>query len=140
MPSGVWAQTPAISAIDPLVIHILVPDSSQSLPLWISAWVCIPDRSLPWLSVLGGMAGPLFSPRRQRIRARRAAVRTRSRSGMMAIMSNVNGSKTLVRTRDGRILAGVCSGLAEYFRIDVNLIRVIVTVLTLFGGFGALAS
>ncbi len=58
---------------------------------------------------------------------------------MMAIMSNVNGSKTLVRTRDGRILAGVCSGLAEYFGIDVNLIRVIVTVLTVFGGFGALA-
>jgi phage shock protein PspC (stress-responsive transcriptional regulator) len=59
---------------------------------------------------------------------------------MMAIMSNVNGSKTLVRTRDGRILAGVCSGLAEYSGIDVNLIRVIVAVLTVFtGGFGALA-
>jgi phage shock protein C len=59
---------------------------------------------------------------------------------MMAVMSNVNGSKTLVRTRDGRILAGVCSGLAEYFGIDVNLIRVIVAVLTVFSvGFGALA-
>ena len=59
---------------------------------------------------------------------------------MMAGMSNVNGSKTLVRTRDGRIVAGVCSGLAEYFGIDANLIRVIVAVLTVFtGGFGALA-
>jgi len=59
---------------------------------------------------------------------------------MMAIMSNVNGSKTLVRTRDGRILAGVCSGLAEYFGIDANLIRLIVAVITVFtGGFGALA-
>jgi phage shock protein PspC (stress-responsive transcriptional regulator) len=59
---------------------------------------------------------------------------------MMAVMSNVNGSKTLVRTRDGRIVAGVCSGLAEYFGIDANLIRVIVAVLTVFtGGVGALA-
>jgi phage shock protein C len=59
---------------------------------------------------------------------------------MMAVMSNVNGSKQLVRTRDGRIVAGVCSGMAEYFGIDANLIRVIVAVLTVFtGGFGALA-
>ncbi len=59
---------------------------------------------------------------------------------MMAVMSNVNGSKTLVRTRDGRIVAGVCSGLAQYFGIDANLIRVIVAVLTVFtGGVGALA-
>jgi len=58
----------------------------------------------------------------------------------MAVMSNVNGSKTLVRTRDGRIVAGVCSGLAEYFGLDANLIRVIVAVLTVFtGGVGALA-
>ena len=59
---------------------------------------------------------------------------------MMAVMSNVSGSKTLVRTRDGRIVAGVCSGLAEYFGLDANLIRVIVAVLTVFtGGVGALA-
>jgi phage shock protein C len=59
---------------------------------------------------------------------------------MMAVMSNVDGSKTLVRTRDGRIVAGVCSGLAEYFGLDANLIRVIVAVLTVFtGGVGALA-
>jgi phage shock protein PspC (stress-responsive transcriptional regulator) len=55
-------------------------------------------------------------------------------------MSDVNGSKTLVRTRNGRIVAGVCSGLAEYFGIDANLVRVIVAVVTVFtGGFGALA-
>jgi phage shock protein C len=59
---------------------------------------------------------------------------------MMAVMSNGSGSKTLVRTRDGRIVAGVCSGLAEYFGLDANLIRVIVAVLTVFtGGVGALA-
>jgi len=55
-------------------------------------------------------------------------------------MSDVNGSKRLVRTRDGRIVAGVCSGLAVYFGIDANLIRLITAVLTVFtGGFGALA-
>jgi phage shock protein C len=55
-------------------------------------------------------------------------------------MSDVNGSKMLVRTRDGRIVAGVCSGLSQYFGIDANLIRVVLAVLTVFtGGFGALA-
>jgi len=59
---------------------------------------------------------------------------------MMASMSDVNGSKTLVRTHDGRIVAGVCSGLGQYFGIDTNLIRVILAVVTVFtGGFGALA-
>ncbi|HUA30958.1 MAG TPA: PspC domain-containing protein [Streptosporangiaceae bacterium] len=55
-------------------------------------------------------------------------------------MSDVNGSKTLVRTRDGRIVAGVCSGLGRYFGVDANVIRVIFAVITVFtGGFGALA-
>jgi phage shock protein PspC (stress-responsive transcriptional regulator) len=54
-------------------------------------------------------------------------------------MSDVNGSKTLVRTRDGRIVAGVCSGLGRYFGFDANLIRLILAVVTVFtGGFGAL--
>jgi phage shock protein C len=55
-------------------------------------------------------------------------------------MSDYNDRKMLVRTRAGRIIAGVCSGLAEYFGIDVTVIRVVVAVLTVFtGGFGALA-
>jgi phage shock protein C len=55
-------------------------------------------------------------------------------------MSDYNGRKMLVRTRDGRIIAGVCSGLSEYFGLDANLIRLVVAVLTVFtGGFGALA-
>jgi phage shock protein C len=59
---------------------------------------------------------------------------------MMTGMSNVNGNRMLVRTRDGRIVAGVCSGLAEYFGIDANLIRAILAVVTVFSaGFGALA-
>jgi len=59
---------------------------------------------------------------------------------MMTSMSDVNGSKTLYRTRDGRIVAGVCSGIGKYFGVDANLIRVVFAVLTVFtGGFGALA-
>ena len=59
---------------------------------------------------------------------------------MMAVMNDANGGKRLVRTRDGRIVAGVCSGLGEYLGIDANLIRVILAVVTVFSaGVGALA-
>ena len=96
------------------------------------------------VSVLGGMAGPSSLPRRQGMRApcglSLPGFVTLPESGMMAGMSNVNGNKMLVRTRDGRIVAGVCSGLAEYFGIDANLIRAILAVVTVFSaGFGALA-
>jgi phage shock protein PspC (stress-responsive transcriptional regulator) len=53
---------------------------------------------------------------------------------MMTRMSDGNGSKTLYRTYDGRIIAGVCSGMGEYFGVDANVIRVILFVLTLFTG------
>jgi phage shock protein C len=55
-------------------------------------------------------------------------------------MSNGNGSKVLVRSRKGRMLAGVCAGAAEYFGIDVTLVRVIVAVVSVItGGAGVLA-
>jgi len=56
-------------------------------------------------------------------------------------MSYMNGSgKKLVRRRDNRIIAGVCAGLADYLGIDVNLLRIVVAVLTLFTvGTGVLA-
>jgi phage shock protein PspC (stress-responsive transcriptional regulator) len=47
--------------------------------------------------------------------------------------------KKLERKIDGRWLAGVCIGLADYTGIDVSLIRVIFAVLTLFGGVGPIA-
>jgi phage shock protein C len=59
---------------------------------------------------------------------------------MMTSMSDGNGNKKLFRTHDGRILAGVCSGMGEYFGADPNLIRVLFAVVAIFtGGFGALA-
>ena len=59
---------------------------------------------------------------------------------MMTVMNDANGGKRLVRTRDGRIVAGVCSGLGQYMGVDANLIRLILAVITVFSaGVGALA-
>ena len=44
--------------------------------------------------------------------------------------------KRLVRTQD-RWLGGVCAGLARYFGIDANLVRLIVVIATILG-FGSL--
>ena len=55
-------------------------------------------------------------------------------------MSGGNGTKILVRPRKGRILAGICAGIAGYSGLDVTLVRVIVTVVSVFtGGTAALA-
>jgi phage shock protein PspC (stress-responsive transcriptional regulator) len=44
----------------------------------------------------------------------------------------------LVRPREGRMVAGVCAGLAAHFGIDVNLVRLGFAVFTIFWGLGAL--
>lgn len=46
--------------------------------------------------------------------------------------------KTLYKIRDGRIIAGVCNGLSEYFNLDVNIIR-LATVLLGCTGAGFMA-
>ena len=60
--------------------------------------------------------------------------------GIITDMSENNGSgrKRLVRTRDGRMVAGVASGLAAYFGVDVNLVRLAFGVFTIFYGLGVL--
>jgi phage shock protein C len=58
----------------------------------------------------------------------------------MVHMTDRNGNKVLVRSRDGRMLAGVCAGVAGYFGLDVTLVRVIWAVVSvLTGGAGVLA-
>ena len=55
-------------------------------------------------------------------------------------MNSGNGTKVLVRSRKGRMVAGICAGLAEYFGVDVTLVRVIVAVIAVItGGAGILA-
>lgn len=40
----------------------------------------------------------------------------------------------LIRSRTNRSIAGVCSGLAYFFSIDVTLVRLLTLLLILFGG------
>ena len=47
--------------------------------------------------------------------------------------------KRIFRPRSGRVIGGVCSGLANYFGIDVTLVRIIWAVMFLCGGFFDLA-
>jgi phage shock protein C len=52
--------------------------------------------------------------------------------------SPAGGAKVLRRSRSHRMLAGVCGGIAEYLSVDANLVRLVVAVLTVFGGSGLL--
>jgi len=45
-------------------------------------------------------------------------------------------SGLLRRSRDGAMLAGVAVGLADYFDVDVTLVRIGLVALTLLGGAG----
>jgi len=44
----------------------------------------------------------------------------------------------LYRSRDDRMIAGVCGGLGEFFGIDATLVRVLFILLVIFGGSGLL--
>ena len=47
--------------------------------------------------------------------------------------------KSLIRPLVGRKVAGVCLAFAEYFDLDVTLIRVVWLIAVVFGGCGLLA-
>ena len=47
--------------------------------------------------------------------------------------------KRLYRSRDERMLGGVCGGLAEYLHTDPTLIRVLFILFALAGGPGIIA-
>lgn len=44
-------------------------------------------------------------------------------------MSLPNKSKKLFRSRENRVVAGICGGLAEYFGIDPTLTRILFIIL-----------
>lgn len=46
--------------------------------------------------------------------------------------------KKLYRDTENKLIAGVCAGMAEYFGLDVVLIRVIAILLGVFTGGSAL--
>ena len=45
----------------------------------------------------------------------------------------------LVRPQDGRMLAGICAGLARHLGLDVTLVRLAWVLSVIFLGFGVLA-
>lgn len=45
----------------------------------------------------------------------------------------------LYRSKSNRIIAGVCGGLGEYFKVDPTLIRLLWVLLSLSGGAGVVA-
>ena len=46
-------------------------------------------------------------------------------------------SKRLVRNTDNKMIAGVCSGVADYIGLDVTLVRLLAVLGAVFG-FGSL--
>ena len=48
-------------------------------------------------------------------------------------------NKKLYKVTDGKILAGVCGGVAEYFNIDATIVRIGWVVLSALWGAGVIA-
>lgn len=48
-------------------------------------------------------------------------------------------SKPLRRSRRNKMIAGVCAGFADYFELDISLVRIIWVLVALFGGGGLIA-
>lgn len=46
--------------------------------------------------------------------------------------------KRLIRSRNNRMLFGVCAGLADYLNVDPVIIRLLAVLLTLWNGVGLL--
>lgn len=49
------------------------------------------------------------------------------------------GSKRLYKVEEGKMLAGVCGGVAEYFNIDPSMVRIGLVLLACFWGTGVIA-
>lgn len=47
--------------------------------------------------------------------------------------------RRLMRAREGRKIAGVCQGVAEYFDVDVTLVRILWVVVAFCGLLGVVA-
>jgi phage shock protein C len=50
-----------------------------------------------------------------------------------------NGPRRLVRSRDDRMIAGVCAGLAAYLGVDVTVVRVVAALTILLPGPSVIA-
>ena len=52
---------------------------------------------------------------------------------VLYIVGGAKMNKKLYKVNEGKMISGVCMGLAEYFDFDVSLVRII-TVLLVFSG------
>ena len=57
---------------------------------------------------------------------------------VLSIFKEVMMNKQLTRSITDRKIAGVCGGVAEYFGIDSNLVRILWVLFALGGGSGLL--
>ena len=51
----------------------------------------------------------------------------------------MNERKRLYKSRNNKMICGVCAGIADYFNIDPSIVRVLWAVLALAAGTGVLA-
>lgn len=49
-------------------------------------------------------------------------------------MATTNNERRLFRSSDNRMIAGVCAGVADFFGLDISLVRIATLILILFGG------
>jgi len=54
-------------------------------------------------------------------------------------VGGVVARKRLVRPREGRKIAGVCLGVAEYFDLDVTIVRLVWLIASVVTGIGLLS-
>lgn len=47
--------------------------------------------------------------------------------------------KKLYKIEEGKMICGVCTGVAEYLRLDVNVVRLVTVVGACCGGIGLIA-
>ena len=52
------------------------------------------------------------------------------------LQGGIDFSKRLHRSRNDRLLFGVCGGLAEYLKLDSGIVRFIWAILAIMWGFG----
>jgi phage shock protein C len=51
----------------------------------------------------------------------------------------MSNTKKLYRSKENRIIFGVCGGLGEYFEVDPLIVRVLFVILSLINGVGIIA-
>ncbi len=57
---------------------------------------------------------------------------------MLKDMNENYGKKSLRRSKQQRMLTGVCGGIGEFVGVDANLVRLAFAVFTVLGGSGIL--